>query len=117
MKICLTILILVIFCQPSLAGTYDAILAGKACKEDYFQQLNCSYKVGKDLFVEIAGIGEKDTGIAFLKSDYHGDYYGKYSLLHGCIIVNNGNNSSDFAFISPHNGKVYKSWENCKLLK
>ncbi|MCI2284259.1 hypothetical protein L3081_13780 [Colwellia sp. MSW7] len=117
MKLFALIISLSFFSQFSLVGTYEVILEGKKCQEDDYQQLNCSYKVGKDLHIEIAGIGQEDTGIAFLKSNFNGDYYGKFGLLHGCVIVNNGNSFSDFAFISPKNGKVYKSWENCKNQK
>ena len=116
MRLFILITSLLFFCQSSYAETYDAVLAGKKCQEDDYQQLNCSYKVGKDLHIEIAGIGQEDTGIAFLKSNFKGDYYGKYGLLHGCVIVN-GEGFADYAFISPKNGKVYKSWKNCKHQK
>jgi hypothetical protein len=94
-------------------STYDAVLEGKSCHESNSQQISCSYKVGNDLHIEIAGIGLEDTGIAFLKSDFKGDYYGKFGMLHGCVIIK-GLAFADYAFISPKNGKVYTNWQNCR---
>jgi hypothetical protein len=58
------------------------------------------------------------SGITFLRSKYEGDYFGKYGLMHGCIIILHGKSSKlfgmDFAFVSPKSGKVYKTWEDCK---
>lgn len=113
MKSFILIISVIVFSQSSYATTYDVVLAGKTCEEDRLQQLNCSYKAGNDLHVEIAGVGQADAGVIFLKSDRKGDYYGIYGLLHGCVIVN-GKDITDAAFISPENGKVYKSWEDCK---
>jgi len=116
MKTIIPLIFLLILSQVAAASgsTYDAVVKGKKCQEDSNQNLSCSYKVGKTLYIEIAGIGSPDTGIAFLKSDFKGDYYGKYGILHGCIIVANANAMFDMAFISPMNGKVYKSWQECK---
>lgn len=116
MKSIIALIILLFTSQVVLASdsTYIAVVKGKKCQEDRNQSLSCSYKVGKTLHIEIAGIGSPDTGIAFMKSDFEGDYYGKYGMLHGCIIVTSVNDLSSFAFISPKNGKVYKSWPECK---
>lgn len=76
--------------------------------------------MGKSLHVSIAGIGQSDTGIAFMKSDFEGDFYAKVGTGHGCVIVGRGkkravsDNPTDFAFISPKNGKVYADWQECR---
>lgn len=116
MKRTFAIFLLLIFANCAMASdsTYDAVVAGKKCQEDKKQSLSCSYKVGKSLFIEIAGIGSPDTGIAFLKSNFDGDFYGKYGALHGCVIINSTKNILDFAFVSPKNGKVYRTWQQCK---
>lgn len=116
MKIAITIFLSFFLASHALAvdSTYNTAVAGKKCSEGQNQSLSCSYRVGKGLFVEIAGIGSPDTGIAFLKSDYDSDYYGKYGSLHGCVIVNSTKNIFSFAFISPKNGKVYRTWQECK---
>lgn len=97
---------------------YEDTLSGKTCAESR-QQLNCEYKVGKDLEFSIDGIGMPDTGITFARSDYlKGDYYATFGLRHGCVVVKHGVDlrlfGLDFAFVSPKNGKVYKTWEECK---
>ena len=55
-----------------------------------------------------------------MKSDFDGDFYVTFGVLHGCVIVKPGKNNprfdllSQFAFISPKNGKVCKDWERCR---
>ncbi|MDO8706692.1 MAG: hypothetical protein Q7J84_17280 [Sulfuricaulis sp.] len=116
MKIISAVFLSFIFASCALASdsTYDAVVAGKKCQEGKNQSLSCSYTVGKNLLIEIAGIGSPDAGIAFLKSDYDGDFYGKYGVLHGCIIINSTKDLFSFAFVSPKNGKIYRTWQECK---
>ena len=96
--------------------TYESVLKGKQCKETSGQSIECDYRVGKTLHVVIAGIGQPDASITFMKSDFNGDYYASIGVLHGCVIVKRGpvGGMFDFAFISPHNGKVYKGWQECQ---
>ena len=100
--------------------TYEDVLAGKSCSVSDSQQLNCDYRVGKDLDIGIAGIGMPDTGITFYVSNYDGDYYGTFGILHSCVIVSPGKLSDRYllpgnkAFISPMNGKVYEDWQSCQ---
>ncbi len=101
-------------------STYDLTLKGKQCKEGLNQQLDCDYKIGDDFHLSIAGIGQSDAGVTFIKSNFNGKYYGTFGILHGCVIVKTGiknttKNPFDFAFVSPANGKVYKDWESCKI--
>ena len=99
---------------------YQDTLSGKLCKEDEgTQQVNCTYKVGRDLEFSIDGVGLPDTGITFWRSKgIEGDYFAQFGLMHGCIIIKHGKHAKvfgkDFAFVSPKNGKVYKNWEDCK---
>lgn len=100
-------------------STYDLTVKGKQCKEGLNQQLDCDYKIGNDFHLSIGGVGQSDAGVTFMKSDVNGKYYGTFGILHGCVIVKNGNKSRDKspldnAFVSPINGKVYKDWESCK---
>jgi hypothetical protein len=85
--------------------------------------MDCRYKVGKDLEFTIAGIGQPDTGVTFVKSSFEGDFYASFGIQHGCVIVKRGqkavtsqelsgpDSAFDFAFVSPKNGKVYRRWE------
>lgn len=106
------------FGSPSV---YELTLKGRACEDSSRQSLECRYRVGKSLYVSIAGIGQPDTGIAFMKSDFNGDFYAKFGVAHGCVIVARGKKGTapdrhfdDFAFISPKNGKVYSDWQECE---
>ena len=101
------------------ASTYDLLVKGKHCVEEYDQQLTCNYKIGNDFHLAIVGIGLTDTAVTFMKSDLDGEYYGTFGLLHGCVIVKKGTknkttNPFEFAFISHKNGKIYKDWQSCK---
>ena len=100
-------------------STYDLALKGKKCTEGLNQQLNCDYKIGDDFHLGITAVGQSVAGVTFLKSDVNGKHYGAFGILHGCVIVKNGNKNRDKspldnAFVSPINGKVYKDWESCK---
>lgn len=118
-------LFIIIIIFISLASTawaegtaYEDTLSGKKCSEHH-QQLNCQYKVGKDLEFSIDGIGMPDTAITFTRTKgLQGDYYASFGLMHGCIIIKHGEKSKlffkDFAFVSPKNGKVYQTWQQCQ---
>ena len=106
---------------PPAAALFDAVLAGKACRDDESTQaLTCEYKVGTGLHFLIEGLGQPDTGITFLKSSADDDFFASFAILHGCVIVSRGERGRtpadvlDFVFVSPKNGKVYRSWEECK---
>jgi len=103
--------------SSSHASTFDAVLAGKKCAERDSQQLDCDYRVGKDLWITLAGIGQSDTAVTFMKANFNGDYYATFGLMHGCVIVKPGEKTqtlADFAFISPRTGKVFRSWRECQ---
>ncbi|MEJ1966493.1 MAG: hypothetical protein WDO56_35125 [Gammaproteobacteria bacterium] len=59
-----------------------------------------------------------DAAVTFYKVDWDGDYYATYGLLHGCVIIKPGTGGAasglSFAFVSPINGKVYRTWEQCR---
>ena len=122
MKLILTSILITLAFQTGCfaeESTYDLILKDKKCEEGNNQQLDCSYKIGKDFWLSVAGVGTPDAGVTFMKSDFNGEYYGTYGVLHGCVIVKTGTKSKtinpfDFAFISPKNGKVYKDWQSCQ---
>jgi len=102
--------------QPS---TYDVVVAGMQCKQNSMESLECDYRVGRSLHVNIAGVGDKDASITFLSASFEGDYYASVGVLHGCVIVKPGEERDgpgmlDFAFISPRSGKVYADWEACQ---
>jgi hypothetical protein len=121
---------LCVLSAPTLSGeksSYDVVLAGKRCQtETWNQTLSCEYVVGTGLKFAIAGIGQPDTAVTFMKSSFDGDFYATFGLLHVCVIVKRGTTGvssedasepggfADYAFVSPKNGKVYKRWDECK---
>ena len=99
--------------------TYKDSVSGKSCKESAGQQIDCQYKIGKDLHIYLAGIGLPDTSISFYSSNHESDYFARVGILHGCVIIVPGKSSNrgllgNHAFISPKNGKVYETWPSCK---
>ncbi len=116
MKIIAVLILSFSFAQYALASdsTYDNVVAGKKCQEDKSQNLSCSYSVGKSLSIEIVDIGLPDSFVRFNKSDFDGDFYGAYGMLHGCIIIKNKKEIFSLAFVSPINGKIYRTWPECK---
>jgi hypothetical protein len=99
-------------------STYKATVKGKACSETANQQVDCNYTIGKEFWLSIAGVGQSDAAVTFMKADFDGQYYGTFGVLHGCVIVKPGAASKatpiDLAFVSPRNGKVYMSWQQCQ---
>ena len=100
---------------------YDLVSRAKRCQANELNgSIDCEYKVGKDLHIAIAAVGETTTGISFFRSNMDGDFYGSVGVQHGCVVVKSGAKSPkeisplDFAFISPRNGKVYRTWMECK---
>lgn len=117
--LCVTFCVLVSTQSTAANQTYQDVVIGKECKESRSQQIDCEYKIGKDLNIYIAGIGLPDTSISFYASSYDGDYFARVGILHGCVIVVPGKSSGrtligNHAFISPKNGKVYEEWQSCK---
>src|SRR5262245_721636 len=113
-KISLISTALILLCINTGASTLEAVQAGKKCERyEHTESTGCTYKVGKDLEFEIAGVGKKDASIYFTRGIKDGDYYMKFGVMHGCIIVSSGKNIADMAFVSPKNGKFYPSWVAC----
>ncbi len=109
-------LIFTIKAEAATQNIFEKLAKGKTSNASSSQKIDCSYRIGNSLWIEIVGVGEDDVGVAFMKSDYKGEYYAKIGKMHNCVIVNAGLKSSeilDYAFISPKTGKIYKSVEGC----
>ncbi len=118
------LLLLMLLSSKSLAAettTYGAVVNGMSCSQISTGSLECNYKIGKDLVINIAGIGDNDAGVTIFKSNgLDGDYYPTFGILHGCIIVKPGKKAGrifDYAFISPKTGKVYNTWQECGAVR
>jgi len=113
MKAVLILSFLVLWVSPAWGNeTYEKTIAGKSCD----QRIDCTYKIGKDLEIEILVIGSPWSAITFSKSSINGDYYAQFGMQHFCVIIKprNWELDSNIAFISPRTGKVYKDWVKCK---
>lgn len=108
-------------------STVDVVVAGMTCRQSAITAgaMNCEYVVGKGLKFSIAGVGQEDAGVTIEHAaGYDSDYYLTFGLLHGCVIVKPGRLATDaslaggvvprMAFVSPRNGKVYESWQQCQ---
>jgi hypothetical protein len=100
---------------------FEAATRGAVCTQNVQGSRLCHYKIGRNLEISIAGVGEGDAGISILRSSIDGDFYARFAVLHGCVIVAAGNaappaattNDGLYAFISPRDGKIYKTWQDC----
>jgi hypothetical protein len=108
------------------ADTYDAVVSGMRCIQAQAipGQLECTYDVGRDLRITIAGVGDDAASIYIDKSiGMEGDYYASVGMNHQCIVVKPGDKTiariADrgqlpmFAFISHRTGKVFRDWPTC----
>lgn len=95
----------------------DLVVAGQTCTSSR-NQIQCDYKIGRSLLVQIVGVGLPEVAITTYQADDQGDYYASVGMLHGCVVIKPGQKTppegwTNLAFISPKNGKVYKTWRDC----
>lgn len=102
-------------------STFEATTKGAKCEQNAAGARLCTYRIGKDLEFTIAGVGEFDAGISFIRSDFAGDFYARMGMQHRCVIVSPGKRAPKgattldgyFAFVSPRTGLVYRTWQEC----
>ena len=122
MRLMIVLLVLLAFCQAASAQqarlTYDVVVSGMKCQQNSLGDMECNYHVGRSLHFGIAGVGLKDPSIYFYEASMKGDYFALFAPSHGCVVVKPGlalpeNQRLDLAFVSPKNGRVYRTWEAC----
>ena len=103
---------------------FDLTVRGASCKQNSQGSLICHYLVGKDLEFSVTAAGESETGVSFLRSNIKGDYFARFGVMHGCVVVAEGeatakvsSGPADYAFVSTKNGRVYQTWQECKVSK
>jgi hypothetical protein len=116
-------------CQSRSGATSDAtdlyalVTKGMRCGQggagaSTETQMVCQYSIGDGLQFRIVSVGAEDAGIEFDKVLPNSPYLAAMSMRHGCVIVEprsqkNAAQLPQFAFVSPRNGKVYHTWEDC----
>ena len=99
--------------------TYDIVVSGMKCQQNSLGDMECNYRVGRSLHFGIVGVGQKDPqAIYFYEASMKGDYFAVLGLTHGCVVVRPGLALPEWqrlslAFVSPKNGRVYRTWESC----
>lgn len=98
-------------------NAYQVVVSGQKCSSSR-NQIQCDYRIGRSLLVQIVGVGLPEVAITTYQADDKGDYYASVGMLHGCVIVKPGEQTplegwGNLAFISPKNGKVYRDWRTC----
>lgn len=101
---------------------YALVTKGMSCSQggpgtSTETQMVCHYTVGDGLQFSILSVGAADAGIVFDKVSGDGPYRAAMSVKHGCVIVepraDKANGLPQLAFVSPRNGKVYHTWQDC----
>lgn len=96
---------------PGQKSLFQIINSSKTCAVTKSKK-DCSYQVEDYFKVSIASIGTDWTGIHFEKSNASMPIYASFGTRHGCVIINSPG-VPEFVFISPKNGAVYMSWQEC----
>jgi hypothetical protein len=95
---------------------FDKVLGGAKCQQSKNNGTMCEYKID-DLVVSIKDAGGSDTVIGFQHSNISSKYYAVWYF--GCVVVVPGNAhvknyDRDYGvFISPTNGRVYRTRAEC----
>ena len=103
----------------ALVSTYEAVVNGMACKQQSSGRLDCEYKVGKSLWFLISGVGQQDVMINFYRVNVDEDYVASVAPAHGCVVVKpaKADAPASVAFVSPVDGKIYRTWNTCASKK
>ena len=97
---------------------FAKVVAGADCKQTINNGLMCEYKIGDQLRFSIKDAGGTDTVVGFHLSNINNEFYAV--LYFGCIVVVPGhahprNYNKDYGvYVSPKNGRVYKTKVECQ---
>ena len=100
---------------------FAKVVAAAECKQTVSNGLICEYKVGDQLRFSIKDAGGTDTVVGFHHSDINEELYAV--LYAGCVVVVPGyahprNYDKDYGvYVSPRDGRVYKSKNECQAAK
>jgi hypothetical protein len=99
---------------------FEKVLGGARCQQTKNTGVMCEYKID-DLAISIKDAGGTDTVVGFQHSNINSKYYAVWYF--GCIVVVPGNShvqnyNRDYGvYISPINGRVYRTKAECTAAK
>ena len=100
---------------------FARVVSGTDCKQTVNNGLICDYKVGNKLSFSIKDAGGTDTVVGFHYSNINDEFYAVYYF--DCIVVVPGhahprNYDRDYGvYVSPKNGRVYRTRQECQSAK
>lgn len=108
--------------SPSSSKDYafNAVRESKECHAS-LQSINCTYRLGDHLKFSIDGVGEIDAAVTFEFVSPESPYHARFAIKSSCVLIQRkllntpySEAISDMAFVSLRNGKVYRTWPECK---
>lgn len=109
------------FSQSRQEQLFAKVIAGADCKQSINNGLLCDYKVGDQLSFSIKDAGGTDTIVGFQHSNINAEFYAVFYF--GCVVVVPGhahlkNYDRDYGvYVSPRNGRVYRTKQECQSAK
>ena len=100
---------------------FARVVAGAKCTQTANSSLICEYSIGDKLSFGIKDAGGTDTVVGFHHSNINEEFYAVYYF--GCIVVVPGhaharNYDKEYgAYVSPQNGRVYRTRAECQSAK
>ena len=106
--------------QETREGTYEALVAGMECHQQQGLEpagLECNYQVGESLRFAIVGPGLPGGSVYIYRSNDEEGHFAVLGFDTRCVVVRPGyerEDTRDFAFVSTHDGIVYRSVVECR---
>jgi hypothetical protein len=111
--------------EGDTASTFDIVADSVECDHaDDEGAINCDYRAGRSLHLTIAGVGDDQVTVTFMKTNFDSAFHASFGVQHGCVIVKRNpavgggpkyrNPLLDVAFISPRTGLVYPERNACR---
>jgi hypothetical protein len=107
--------------DPLHDDLFAKVVAAAKCEQTVNNGLLCEYKISDDLWVSIKDAGGSDTVVGFQKSNIDSRLYAV--MYFGCIAVVPGKShplgyGKEYGvFISPSNGRVYRTVAECRAVR
>lgn len=101
---------------------YEALLESKECHTSGVKSIICTYSLKDSLDFSVDGVGEVDAAVTFHYVSAESRYYARFGSRPGCVLIQRKSTETitplqamkDLAYVSLQNGKVYRTWPECK---